>query len=65
LLGSGNDQRQPGDPEVDRSTAFAGYSKTQIAKWNGIALSSVSPLVERLENELREIAGEPPDEPAA
>jgi hypothetical protein len=41
--------------------ALIGYdlSLSSRPKWNGIALSSVSPLVERLENELREIANEP------
>jgi len=38
-----------------------GCSRTEIAKSNGIAPSSVRPLEERLTNELLELAGEPID----
>ena len=45
-----------GDPEADRGPAFGGWSKDEIAKKCGIALSSVSLLEERLANELLELA---------
>jgi hypothetical protein len=38
-----------------------GYSKKRLASTYGISPSSVQPLADRLENELREIAKEQPD----